>query len=296
MTAPDTPDGETHCTRPRRAAGRQLAAFALFCALALLLNAESLRSHAGRLGGWRATVADGALDAAAPAGRSTGAYRLRSTAETLRARLDERGAIPLAEGSRGAPRVLLVGDSMMEDLAGPLSDELERRWGATSGLLAQRGSTLGMESLFDWEGQLGTEVRTRGWDVVVVMLDAHVPVGADRWHHQYREQLDSFADAAFDAGADAVVWLERPVVADTGHEALRAQRDAAHRAAAAGDTRVSYVRAAASVAGPAGQYAAQVTANGRRVQIREPDGVHLTPAGAALFARAVSDQLDALVR
>ena len=99
--------------------------------------------------------------------------------------------------------------------------------------------------------------------------------------------LNAYADAVSDLGA-ALVLLEPPPVDPTRHEDEHSVMLAAARERAARDPDGVFVLDSAALWGP---FADDV--NGDGIPERKPDGVHICPAGAALFGHWLAFELTA---
>jgi hypothetical protein len=198
---------------------------------------------------------------------------------------DELSGVPVAGQKTGAT-YLLCGDSMMETIAPAMSALLAAQNIDTSTFVS-RGSSIG-GALWDWESDMRTAVKRTGADVVVVMLD-----GTARTIDGYSAQVESVARAALGAGAERVIWLERPVTLDREYEQLRSVRNGGLRLASRHLPGLGVLDATLSLMPSSGAVSSYVTlADGEVVKVRDRDGVHLTDRGAQLFAQEVVDQLS----
>jgi hypothetical protein len=226
------------------------------------------------------SVTEEVLSVARQAGEATGLDRVRETGEDIRSLLS--GVQYRAESGES---FLLCGDSMMETIAPVLAARLGTK-DIQSSTFISRGSAAG-SALWSWEDDVAREVRRTKADVVVIMLDAEA-----REQSLYAEEVASVVEAAIQAGAKSVVWLERPITLDEAYEAQRAMRHSALRDARDKQPEMVIVDATRSVMPSTGAVGSYITtAKGERVRVRTADGVHLTVSGAELFAEEVLQQL-----
>jgi hypothetical protein len=188
--------------------------------------------------------------------------------------------------SKSGRRYLLSGDSMMEAVAPALTGLLEEQ-NLSASTYISRGSVAGGE-LWDWEGDIGREVRRTEADVVMLMLDAEAG-SVD----EYVTQIADVTKAALQAGASQVVWLVRPPTLDVEYEKLHSMRRLALDRASSTVDGLVVLDATRSVLPTNGGASKYVTLpGGERVKVRQEDGVHLTARGGLLFAEAVLAELN----
>ena len=90
------------------------------------------------------------------------------------------------------------------------------------------------------------------------------------------------------SGSARVYWVGVPAMAGPEYDARVQHINALHQEQAAARGQVVYVEGYSLFLNEAGEYAAQlVDEDGNLVTMREPDGVHLTAAGADRLALAV---------
>jgi hypothetical protein len=113
------------------------------------------------------------------------------------------------------------------------------------------------------------------------------------WVHEYARRVGGLIDLINRSGA-FVVWMGLPITADRDQtirfDRINAVVDRVIRARPGG---AAFVDTYTLLAGPDG-YAEYLTNLAGQVQlVRQPDGVHLAPAGAAIVARQVLKDLNA---
>ncbi len=234
-----------------------------------------------------AMTASAATDA--PAGATTASNAAAPTTATIAAsRHSPTAAEPL--------RVLLLGDGIMWD-AGPA---LEAALGAGGPVVVRDESYWGFgltrPEWRDWTTLWPQYIAELDPDVVIVTVGPHDVVsrpidgtlrgpGDPVWSTWYGGLLDQAAGALTARGASVVwlgmLWQGQPELhgADTAVAALNVEIGAL----AARTPSVTYVDAAAALAGPDGRYL-ELAEPGMR--LRKPDGEHLCAEGAERFAAA----------
>lgn len=210
----------------------------------------------------------------------------------------------LPEPELGPLRSLLVtGDSM----AMPLDAILARRL-AADGVAATRdphiGTGISKSDLLDW-GALSVKQARAAPQAVVVFIGANegFPLpgsgGEDveccdaHWAAAFATRVRTMMDAYRQDGAARVYWLTLPLPRDGDRRRIARTVNAAIRVAAEPYRAQVRVLDLAAVFTPGGRYRVGMEIDGRDTVVREPDGVHLTPAGAELAADEVQRALDA---
>jgi hypothetical protein len=94
-------------------------------------------------------------------------------------------------------------------------------------------------------------------------------------------------------GGKAVIWLDVPFMRDPARNLSIAAIDAALYKGVAGITGAT-VLDMAGLFTPGGVFRDHMTVNGRTVRVRESDGIHLSPLGAAIAADDVIQELARL--
>lgn len=172
-------------------------------------------------------------------------------------------------------RVLLVGDSIMEEVAAGVS--------AATDADVSYVLTIGTANVEDdwWEVWPRVVERDRP-DVVAVLVGPweidRPDLGSPAWATWYGDRLDRWADQ-LTAGGARLVWVQPPVVRDPAAEPRFAHVRQAYAELAARRDDVTVVD---PLPGPF-----RTSVRGDR--LRRIDGLHLCPAGAAVVARAVLD-------
>jgi lysophospholipase L1-like esterase len=202
-------------------------------------------------------------------------------------------------------RVLIVGDSIGLDIGGPLQSDLAGT-GVVNAALDGRVSTgLTRPDYFNWPAELTADIKSTQPQVVVVMIGANdaqdflgppdVPYTSPQWNTLYAQRVAQFMQVAGSGGA-TVVWVGMPPMQDAGLNAQMSDVNAVvqHQATLAHPA-VTFVSTDKSLGTAQGGYTAFVTnAAGQIVNVRTPDGTHLTPGGGQVVAQQVIGELQSL--
>jgi lysophospholipase L1-like esterase len=202
-------------------------------------------------------------------------------------------------------RVLIVGDSIGLDVGGPLQSDLAGTGVVNAALDGHVSTGLTRPDYFNWPAELTADLKSVQPQVVVVMIGANdaqdflgppdVPYTSPQWNTLYAQRVAQFMQIAQSGGA-TVVWVGMPPMQNPGLSAQMSDINAvAQQRAAAAHPPVTYVSTDKSLGTAQGGYTAFVTnAAGQVVNVREPDGTHLTPGGGQVVAQQVIAELQAL--
>jgi hypothetical protein len=209
---------------------------------------------------------------------------------------------PAAAAAPAGP-VLLTGDSTMYVMQDALSQELTRA-GAEVRTESYLGSGLTRNFVFGWIGKAFDQAAAVKPAVTVVSLGAGDVYGLRdargrrvrccdaAWIAAYARRAGRLLAAWQREGEGVVYWLTLPVPGPKPLRRFNAAVDrAVSRAAALAGPHARRIDLDA-VFTPRGRYRRTMTWLGRRVVVRERDGVHLTVAGSWIAALAVRSRLQ----
>ena len=111
------------------------------------------------------------------------------------------------------------------------------------------------------------------------------------WIAEYTRRARAMMRTYVDGGKRALVWLNVPIPRNEERRPIAQAVNVALARAVMGVQRAA-VLDVAEIFTPGGVYRDAMTVRGRSVRVREADGVHLSPAGASIAARAVIEQLE----
>ena len=202
-------------------------------------------------------------------------------------------------------RVLIVGDSLGLDMGGALQDDLADTGVVNAALDARESTGLTRPDYFDWPAELAADLKTVAPQVVVIMIGANdaqdflgppdVPYTSPQWNPMYAQRVSQFMSEAQSGGA-TVIWVGMPPMQNPALSAQMVDIDGlGQTAAAAAKPPVTYVSTFKSLGTAQGTYTAFVTNSaGQVVNVRTPDGTHLTPGGSQVVAQQVISELGSL--
>ena len=190
-------------------------------------------------------------------------------------------------------------------MGGPLQSDLAGTGVVNAALDGRESTGLTRPDYFNWPAELQADLKSTKPQVVVVMIGANdaqdflgppdVPYTSPQWNTLYAQRVAQFMQIAGSGGA-TVVW-----VGHAAHAEPRPQRaDVRHqrrRPAPGGDGPPARQlrRTDKSLGTAQGGYTAFITnAAGQVVNVRTPDGTHLTPGGGQVVAQQVIGELQTL--
>jgi hypothetical protein len=202
-------------------------------------------------------------------------------------------------------RVLIVGDSIGIDLGDALQPDLAQTDVVSAALDGRVSTGLTRPDYFNWPAELTADLKSQNPQVVVIMIGANdaqdflgppdVPYTSPQWNTLYAQRVAQFMQIAQSGGA-TVVWVGMPPMQNPGLNAQMSDVNAVvQQQAAKTHPPVTYLSTTRSLGTAQGGYTAFVTNGaGQVVNVRTPDGTHLTPGGGQLVAQAVIAELQTL--
>ena len=208
---------------------------------------------------------------------------------------------PLKGASPTSPaRILLVGDSLGLDLGGSLQNSLASTGIVAATLDGKESTGLTRPDYYSWPAELNTDLAALHPQVVVVMMGANdpqdfpgppdVPFGIPAWTTEYQKRCEEFMRLATSQGAK-LIWVSLPAMQDPALNARIAVVNQLQKQSASSVPGVIYLDAGTVLGGTTSPYSAFVTQGGQNVNVRTPDGIHITPQGGDLLAHYVMSQL-----
>jgi len=199
-------------------------------------------------------------------------------------------------------RVLILGDSLGIDVGGPLQNDLANTGVVQATLDARESTGLTRPDYFNWPAELQADLGTAQPQVVVVMIGANdpqdfpgppdVPYSSPQWNVLYAGRVAAFMHLAQSEGA-TVLWIGMPPMQSPQFSREMADIDAIdQRQAALCTPPVHFIGSQTLLGTPQGTYSPFITNGaGQVVNVRTPDGIHLTPAGGEILSQAVQNYL-----
>ncbi|MHB8295567.1 MAG: SGNH/GDSL hydrolase family protein [Acidimicrobiales bacterium] len=206
-----------------------------------------------------------------------------------------------------APTVLVVGDSLGEDLGFGLHHALAGVPGARLVQAAVGSSGLVEPQFYNWPQHLQAMLSQYHPRVVVVFLGANdvqnfyhghtlETFGTPGWKAAYAKRVATMMQEATAAGA-RVCWVGMPIMRNHAFSGDMKLLNHIYAAEAAAHPGVTYLSSWRLFTTPSGRYTATaLEANGQQIVLRQPDGIHIAPGGWDLLGHAVAAKIASLYR
>jgi hypothetical protein len=205
-------------------------------------------------------------------------------------------------------RVVVIGDSIGIDLGQPLNNDLIGTGVVTSTLDGKIDTGLSRPDYFNWPAELQADLAIHHPQLVVVMMGANDPqslvvngsavaYGTDAWNVAYSARAGAFMDIATNAGAH-LLWVGMPPMAGGQLDGQMNQINGLVQAQAASrPAGVTFLNCRTILGNGQGNYTAYLTNGaGSEINIRTPDGIHLTPDGGEVLSQAVMNSMRSTLR
>ncbi len=193
-------------------------------------------------------------------------------------------------------RVLVLGDSLGIDLGNVLVQDLDQTGVARATLDGEVDTGLTRPDYFNWPAELASDLRRYTPQIVVVMIGANddqdlpgppdVPFATTAWDETYRARVASFMAEAASHGA-RVIWMGMPPMQAPALSSAMQHINGLAQQAAVRNPSVDYVASWNVIGTPSGQFTPYLLESGQEVNVREPDGTHITAGGAQVLSGAV---------
>ncbi len=184
-------------------------------------------------------------------------------------------------------RILMVGDSLMEDL-GPVTHRAMRQRKGLEFIVSAKFSTgLCRPDYFNWPEHLTEVVEHYHPDIVIFFLGANdgtpvrvgkraVPTGGEAWQAAYGDKMAEVINIARQSGAD-VIWVELPAMGGKYSKVLRETQIA--QCSYCENNGIPILHSDLAFSGEWGIFEPYGDFNGSRTRLRRQDLVHLTKEG-----------------
>ena len=175
----------------------------------------------------------------------------------------------------------------------------------SAALDARESTGLTRPDYFNWPAELTSDLKMARPQVVVVMIGANdaqdflgppdVPYTSPQWNTLYAQRVAQFMKLAGSGGA-AVIWVGMPPMQNPVLNAQMSDLNAVvQQQTAVARPAVTFLKTDHSLGTAQGAYTPFITNGaGQVVNVRTPDGTHLTAGGGQVVAQQVIDELQTL--
>jgi hypothetical protein len=209
----------------------------------------------------------------------------------------------------GRLRMLATGDSEIQELDGMLGADLGPEGVAVTGE-AHISTGISKPFMFDWVKHAAAQAARLHPDITVMFIGANdgfalpTPTGGvadccgQPWVEAFAKRTESMMRSYLRGGAGRVFWFTLPAPRNAAAQPVFRAINRAYAIAAASFSYGVELIDLVPVFTPGGRYRQDMTYDGRTVDVREPDGYHLSLGGDAIAASILIGRLraDGLVR
>lgn len=242
--------------------------------------------------------------APAPQAADASSRHVAGAVRTLPAQAARAARVP-RPARRHRLRLLATGDSMIQTVDGYLARGLAARRGTSVRSDAHVATGISKPQQLDWVRKARGQAAGVKPDVTVMFIGANdgfplrIPGGGraaccgDAWVAAYAARVAAMMRSYRRGGRSSVYWLTLPAPRPPAFARVFRRVNAAIRRAA---TRVGdgvHVVDLVPVFTPGGEFRQTIRFHGRTIDARQPDGIHLSQAGASVAAALVIERLRA---
>lgn len=203
--------------------------------------------------------------------------------------------------SVGTCRILLVGDSIGNNLGYGMLGQLNTTGGLKFSLKAKASTGLSNSWFYNWPANLSAMLRAEKPNLVIVLIGANdrqnMKVGTKTltyptvaWQTAYKSQVSRMTKLATDAGS-YVLWVGMPISKPYNYNQGMKVINAQFRSVVPTMSGATFVPLWNITADASGNYRQFASVNGVRTKIRGDDGIHFTGDGQSVIGTFIIDKV-----
>jgi len=219
---------------------------------------------------------------------------------------DPESADLTALQSLGKCKVLIVGDSLGNNLGWGLVNQLSVVKGLKLYQRAKSSTGLSNSWFYDWPSHLKTYLAQYKPDLVIIMMGANdhqdmkvngssARFGTSKWNNAYTASMRKMISMSTDSGA-YVMWVGLPVMKNNRYGKAMGELDAIYEKTAPTMPGTTFLSMWDLMAAEDGSYRQTVMVNKHPIKMRGEDGIHFTLTGQDTFAGEVIRQMSKVYR
>jgi lysophospholipase L1-like esterase len=197
--------------------------------------------------------------------------------------------------------VLEIGDSLGEDLAEGLADQLPASSGLNLVQLDKASTGLANSWFFNWPVNLEADLAQYHPQLVLVLLGGNDEQGmtvngnvvsfpGTAWNQDYLAYVRQIVTEATKTGA-YVLWIGMPITQPYSYNQGMMTLNALYQQGVTSEANATFVPTWSQFANPAGQFESQAAVNGVESTLRSSDGIHFSLPGAEVLATYVAREM-----
>lgn len=199
-------------------------------------------------------------------------------------------------------RVMMMGDSLMEDLGPRTHRHMQNRKGLHFILSAKYSTGLSRPDYFNWPEHLEAAIAETKPDLVVYFIGANDgmpivvngqnvhPIDSERWKAAYKEKMKEVVEIARKNGCE-VIWIGIPPIG--GRYANILAQTALSQKEGCSELNIPFLETTYLLGDSDGSFRSYMTdAQGNMIRLRRKDQTHLSPEGNMLVLDSLMPLLE----
>lgn len=204
--------------------------------------------------------------------------------------------------SVGKCTVMVVGDSLGNNLAYGMQRQLEATKGLNMVIRSKASTGLSNSWFYNWPKKIKPFISQSDPDLVIVMLGTNdhqnmkidgsvVEFGSKKWNAKYELEADKLISQSIESGA-YVLWVGLPIMQSSYFAGYMSVLNERSTKAVAENAGANYVSTWDLMADNRGKYREWAKVNGKNQKIRGSDGIHFTWVGQNVLATHVIEEIQ----
>lgn len=206
--------------------------------------------------------------------------------------------------SAGNCTVMIVGDSLGNNLAYGMKRQLEATKGLDIVIRSKASTGLSNSWFYNWPKKIKPFINESDPDLVIVMLGTNdhqnmkingsvAEFGTKKWNAKYESEADRLISQSIDSGA-YVLWVGLPIMQSSYFASYMSVLNDRSTNAVSENTGANFVPTWDLMADNRGKYREWAKVNGKNQKIRGSDGIHFTWVGQNVLATHVIQEIQEL--
>ena len=204
--------------------------------------------------------------------------------------------------SAGKCTILVVGDSLGNNLAYGMQRQLEKTTGINLVIKSKASTGLSNSWFYNWPKEIKPFINASDPDLVIVMLGTNdhqnmkingqvSEFGSKKWNEKYEAEATKMISQSVDSGA-YVVWVGLPIMQSSYFASYMSVLNERSSAAVSENEAATFIPTWDYMADSRGKYREWAKVNGKNQKIRGSDGIHFTWVGQNVLATYVISELQ----
>lgn len=196
-----------------------------------------------------------------------------------------------------APKVLVVGDSIMMSVGPVIKKDVAERLGGAAIVKAKLATGLARPDVFDWPKEVRRLTARRAYDYVVLMFGTNdsqdfvesgkiMTYGTSGWVEAYNKRLSQVMEAAC-KGTKKAIWVGLPPMQSEAFNRKAVRINSWAKRQAARHPCMEYVATDTVIGDERGNFVSYRKIGEHLEKIRMVDGIHVTARGGVLISSAL---------